>query len=302
MGRVWLRARSSCSLSFPVPVCGDGVRAGPGSRLCPALLGWVVGVYFLPFFFLVWLFGVGCWVSLSRALWPLSPHPLSFGLGCWLFFFCVSACFGVPFPGGPLFLAWCFRFWLGGPPVPPWGSCLRCLPGGGFGRLLWCCRAVWWLWAVFAPPPPSPLFFFWGGGLPVRPSAFPGLTHALARIPCGLPGCCWRLRSVWPCFSPMGRVGYVHVGLGAPSYRVRSWLCRLGGCTRRLRVVLGSLRAHLDQVPLNYPSETVVQPSSTAHFHYGFPTVEPLSWYSNKLLSSNLKTVIFQPCKRCHTP
>ena len=63
-----------------------------------------------------------------------------------------------------------------------------------------------------------------------------------------------------------------------------------------------SLRAHLDQVPLNYPSETVVQPSSTAHFHYGFPTVEPLSWYSNKLLSSNLKTAIFQPCKRCHTP
>ena len=48
------------------------------------------------------------------------------------------------------------------------------------------------------------------------------------------------------------------------------------------------LRAHLDLVPLNYPSETVVQPSSTAHFHYGFPTFEPLSWYSNKLLSSNL--------------
>ena len=62
------------------------------------------------------------------------------------------------------------------------------------------------------------------------------------------------------------------------------------------------LRAHLDQVPLNYPSETVVQPSSTAHFHYGFPTVEPLSWYSNKLLSSNLKTAIFQPPKRCNTP
>ena len=39
-----------------------------------------------------------------------------------------------------------------------------------------------------------------------------------------------------------------------------------------------TLRAHLDQVPLNYPSETVVQPSSTAHFHYGLPTVEPLSW------------------------
>ena len=63
-----------------------------------------------------------------------------------------------------------------------------------------------------------------------------------------------------------------------------------------------TLRAHLDQVPLNYPSETVVQRSSTAHFHYGFSTVEPLSWYSNKLPSSNLKTANFQPCKRCHTP
>ena len=56
-----------------------------------------------------------------------------------------------------------------------------------------------------------------------------------------------------------------------------------------------ALHAHLHQVPLNYRSETVVQPSSTAHFHYGFPTVEPLSWYSNKLLSSNLKTAIFSP-------
>ena len=64
------------------------------------------------------------------------------------------------------------------------------------------------------------------------------------------------------------------------------------------RIMGVPLRAHLDQVPLSYPSETVVQPSSTAHFHYGFPTVEPLSRYSNKLLSSNLKTAIFQPCKR----
>ena len=75
---------------------------------------------------------------------------------------------------------------------------------------------------------------------------------------------------------------------------------------RAMNVIEGgqgtTLRAHLYQVPLNYPSETVVQPSSTAHFHYGFPTVEPLSRYSNKLLSSNLKTAIFQPCKRCHTP
>ena len=231
----------SCALRLPPAVSGFGVRCG---RACwarvsavprPSWLG-CGGVIFALFFF--------CFVvSVSGCPCPgpcgLSRHPPSFGLGCWLFFsWCVSACFGVPFPGGPVFLAWCCRFWLGGPPVPLWGSCLRCLLGGGFGRLLWCWRAVWWLWAVFAPPPSPPCFFL-GGGLPVPPSAFPGLAHALACFQCGPPGCCWRLCSVWPCFGPMGRVGYVHVGLGAPSCRVRSWLCRLGGCARRLRVALG---------------------------------------------------------------
>ena len=185
----------SCALRLPPAVSGSGVRCG---RACwarvsavprPSWLG-CRGVFFaLCFLFFFWLCSVGCWVSLSRALWSLSPLPLSFWLGCWLFFFsfswCVSACFGVPFPGGPLFLAWCCRFWLGGPPVPLWGSCLRCLLGGGFGRLWWCWRAVWWLWAVFAPSPP--LFFFWGGGLPVPPSAFPG----------------WRTH--WPAFSVVFR-------------------------------------------------------------------------------------------------
>ena len=51
IGRVWFGARSACPPPFPVPVCGVGVRAGPGSRLCPAFLGWVVGVGFLRFFF-----------------------------------------------------------------------------------------------------------------------------------------------------------------------------------------------------------------------------------------------------------
>ena len=32
---------------------------------------------------------------------------------------------------------------------------------------------------------------------------------------------------------------YVHARLGAPPCRVRSWLCRLGGCARRLLMVLG---------------------------------------------------------------
>ena len=112
--------------------------------------------------------------------------------------------------------------------------------GGGFGRLWLCWRAVWWLWAVFAPPSLPPLlFFFWGGGLPVPPSAFPGLAHALARIQCCLPGCCCQLRSVWPCSGPMGRVGYVDGELGAPSCRVRSWHCRPGSCAWQLLVALG---------------------------------------------------------------
>ena len=225
---------------------GCGVWAcvrGPSLGCAPPFLVGLLGSVFCAFFVgrvLVWLCGVGCWLSLSRALWSLFPHPLSFGLGCWLFFFpawCVSACFGVLFPGGPLFLALCCQFWLGGPPVPLWGSCLRCLLGGRFSRLLWCWRAVRRLLAVLSPPPLPPCFFS-GGGLPVPPSAFPGLANALARFQCGLPGCCWRLRSAWPCSGPMDRVGYVHVALGAPSCGVRSWLCPPGGCARRLRVAL----------------------------------------------------------------
>ena len=143
---------------------------------------------------------------------------------------------GVPFSGGPQLLAWCCRFWLGGPSVPLRGV-LSSVPSG------------WGVWPPLAvllgglvavggcrPPPPC---FFLGGGLPVPPSAFPRLAHALVCIPCGLPGCRLWLRSAWPCPGPMGRVGYVHVGLGAPSCWVRIWLCRLGGCVRRLRAALG---------------------------------------------------------------
>ena len=166
MGRVWFRARSACPPPFLVPVCGVGVRAAPGSRLCPAFLGWVVGVCFLRLFFFGFVVSVaGC--PCPGPCGPCRPIPFLSGwaAGSFLFFsWCVSACFGVPFPGGPLFLAWCCRFWLGGPSVPLWGSCLRCLLGGGFGRLWWCWRAVWWLWAVLAPPPLPPLFFFRGGG------------------------------------------------------------------------------------------------------------------------------------------
>ena len=225
-------------------VCGRACWAGVSAVPRLSWLG-CRGVFFVLFFLGVSWFGfvvsvAGC--PRPGRCGPCPPVPFLLGWSAGSLFFpawCVSACFGVPFPGGPLFLAWCCRFLLGGPPVPVWGSCPWCLLGWGSGRLLWCWRAVWWLWAVLSPPPLPSLFSFSGGGLPVPPSAFPGLAHTLARIQCGLPGCCWRLPSAWPCSGPMGRVGYVHVGLGAPSCRVRSWLCRLGGCARRLRVALG---------------------------------------------------------------
>ena len=174
-GGACLCVRPACSPPFLAGACCVGVRAGPGSRLCPALLGWVVGVCFSFFFFFLCL-ALALWcrslaVPVPGLVVPVPPSPLFRAglLALFFFFFQRGVCLrvvGVPFPGGPLFLAWCCRFWLGGPPVPLWGSCLRCLLVGGFGRLLWCWRAVWWLWAVLSPPPPSPpfFFFFFGGG------------------------------------------------------------------------------------------------------------------------------------------
>ena len=228
---------------LPPAVSGSGARCG---RVCrarvspvpsPSWLGcW--GVFFFFFFFgFFFSFFFFFW-----ALWSLSLHPLSFGLGWWLSFFFfffpslfpVVRCYWLGVAG----FGWVVRLCLcGGPPFFFFFFFL----GGGPGRLWWCWRVVGRLWAVFVPfpLPPSFFFFFLGGGLPVPPSAFPGLAHALACIQCCLPGCCFQLRSVWPCSGPMGRVGSVHCGLGAPSCWVRSWLCRLGGCARRLLVVLG---------------------------------------------------------------
>ena len=181
----------SCALHLLPAVSGSGVQcgraAGPGSWLCPALLGWVVGVCFLRSFFLC---GVGCWVSLSRALWSLSPHPLSFRLGCWLFFFfvvcvCMFCC--------PL-SRWAAVRGLVLPVLTGWSQCaslgvLSLVPsGGGSGRLWWCWRAVWWLSAGFPPPPLPPLLSLLGGG-------------ACLFLP--LPSLGWRTH--WPAFSVVFR-------------------------------------------------------------------------------------------------
>ena len=190
LGRVWFRGRPACPPPFPVPARGVGVCAGPGSRLCQVRLGWVVGVCFFFFFFALWFllfFFFFFW-----ALWSLSLHPLSFGLGWWLsffFFFCV------PFPRGPLLLAWCCRFWVGGSPVPLRGSPFFFFffsLGGGPGRLWWCWRVAGRLWAVFVPFPLPPSFFFvfFGGACLFLP----------------LPSLGWRTH--WPAFSVVFRAAF----------------------------------------------------------------------------------------------
>ena len=222
---------------LPPAVSGFGVRCG---RVCWARvsavpsLSWLGcrGVFFA-FFFLC--------VPVPGLVVPVPPSPF-FRAGLvalfFLFFLLVSVSL---FPAGRCSwlgvagFGWVVPLCLFGGPVfvPFWGGCLAASGGVG-GRFGGCGLFS----RLFPLPHPFFLFgFFWGGGLPVPPSAFPGLVHALACIQCCLPGCCFQLRSVWPRSSPMGRVGHVHGGLGAPSCRVRSWLCRLGGFARRLLVV-----------------------------------------------------------------
>ena len=166
MERVWFRARSACPPPFPVPVCGVGVRAGPGSRPCPPILGWVVGVCFLRFCFL----GLALWCRLLGVLVlgfvvPVPPSPF-FWAGLLAFFFlvvcvCMSLC---PFS------QWAAVPGLVLPVLAGWSPCdslgvLSLVPSG------------WGVWpplvvlagglvavGCFRPPPPPPVFFGWGGG------------------------------------------------------------------------------------------------------------------------------------------
>ena len=162
MGRVWLRAPFACLPPFPVPSCGVGVHAGPGSRLCPALLGWVVGVCFLRFFFLaLWCRLLGVPVP---GLPVCPPIPFLSGWAAGFFFFVVCVCmFRCPFS------RWAAVPGLVLPVLPGWPPCassgvLSSVPSG------------WGVWPPFvllagnlvavgcfrAPHPP--LFFFGGGG------------------------------------------------------------------------------------------------------------------------------------------
>ena len=193
LGRVWFRGRPACPPPFPVPARGVGVCAGPGSLLCPVCLGWVVGVCF--FFFL--RFGFFFSFFFFWALWSLSLHPLSFGLGWWLSFFFFSFFlffFFFPCPFSP----WSAVTGLVLPVLGGWFPCASVgVPlfsffffflGGGPGHLWWCWRVVGRLWAVFVSFPLPPSFFFWGGG-------------ACLFLP--LPSLGWRTH--WPVFSVVFR-------------------------------------------------------------------------------------------------
>ena len=201
----------SCAFPLPPAVSGSGVRCGRPGLGCalPFLAGLSGCVFcaFLFFFFFFRLLGV-----LVPGLVVSPPSPFFRGLLAFFFFFFLLVSVSL-FSAGPLSLPWCCRSWLGGPPVPVWGSCLRCPLGGGFGPLLCCWWAVWWLWAVFARPPPPPLFFFFfffrGGGAcrAVPPVAFPRLAVALWLV-CGVVGPSPLLAEVPVCYSPPLLAGF----------------------------------------------------------------------------------------------
>ena len=154
LGRVWFRGRPACPPPFLVPACGVGVCAGPGSRLCPALLGWVVGVCFLRFCFFFFFSCAGL----------CGPCPsisfLSGSAGGSLLFFFVSVslfpvrrCYWLGVAG----FEWVVPLCLCGGPVfgAFWGGVwppLVVLAGGL--AAVGCFRAF----------SPSPLPFFLGGG------------------------------------------------------------------------------------------------------------------------------------------
>ena len=170
MRRVWFCARSACPPPFPVPVCGVGVRAGPGSRLCPALLGWVVGVCFLRFCFFLFFF-LALWCRLlgfpvPGLVVPVPPSPFFRAGLLALFFFVVCVCmFRCPFS------RWAAVPGLVLPVLAGWSPCaslgvLSSVPSGlgVWPPLVVLAGGLVAVGCFRAPPPLPPLFFFGGGG------------------------------------------------------------------------------------------------------------------------------------------
>ena len=179
---------------LPPAVSGSGARCG---RVCrarvspvpsPSWLG-CRGVFFF-FFALVFSF---LFFFFFWALWSLSLHPLSFGLGWWLpFFFFFVFFFLSLFPVvrcywlGVAGFGWVVRLCLcGGPPF-----FFFFFPGGGAWPPVVVLAGGWAAVGCFRAFSPSPLlfFFFFGGG-------------ACLFLP--LPSLGWRTH--WPVFSVVFR-------------------------------------------------------------------------------------------------
>ena len=157
------RAVRACVLG-PGLACAQPFLAGlSGCVFCALVFS------FLSFFFFSGLCGP-C---------PSIPFPLAGLVSLFFFFSC---------PFSP----WSAATGLVLPVLGGWSPCasvgvLSSVPsGGGLGRLWWCWRAVWRLWAVFVPFLPPPSFFFASGG-----------GGASLFLP--LPSLGWRTH--WPAFS-----------------------------------------------------------------------------------------------------
>ena len=129
---------------------------GPGPGCAQPFLAGLSGCVFCAFFF----FACSC----PGPCGPCPPIPfLSGWAGGSLFFFLLVSLSLFPVGRcswlGVAGFGWVVPLCLFGGPV------FGAFWGGGFGRLWWCWRAVWRLWAVFAPFPPPPSVFILGGGL-----------------------------------------------------------------------------------------------------------------------------------------
>ena len=147
-----------------------------------------------------------------------------------------GVCWRVPSSGGPLLPVWCCRFLAGWSSSSPSGGPVLgavCLGGlaafcGMGGRFRGC--------GPFSCPPPRP--FFRGGGVACSSLCLPWADACTGRHSVWSSGLLLVFGFCQALPWPHGRVGYVHVGVGGPSCWVRFWLCRLGGCARRLREAL----------------------------------------------------------------
>ena len=129
---------------------------GPGLGCAQPFLAGFSGCVFCAFFFLSFFF-----FSVPGFVVPVPPSPFFQAGLVGLFFF---SFFGVPFPRGPLFLAWCCRFWVGGPSVPLLGVLSSVPSGGGVWPPLVVLAGGLAAVGCFRAFSPSPLLFFWGGG------------------------------------------------------------------------------------------------------------------------------------------